>query len=215
MTSLEPALIALARRLESPNHEIAITTTELGGLLGVSQQTASRYLAELENSGWIERRRSGRGYALKLTPDGANVLRGIHSNLGRLLESKARRKYEGTVVSGIGEGAYYVGEYADRIRGITGYTPYHGTLNLRFEGGRPRLTAYETVNVDEFKSGDRSFGRAALTPVTLRVKGAKVRCHAIVPERTHHENDLELVAKHNLRRRYNLKDGDKAIVEVN
>jgi riboflavin kinase len=214
MVSLEPVLLALAGRLKSPSGTVSLTTTELGEMLGVSQQTASRYLSELESRGWITRSRAGRGFEVKLTSEGVDVLREIHSGLGRLLHPKVNEMFEGVIVSGMGEGAYYVREYADKIKEAVGYRPYYGTLNVRINGGRPDLRGYRTIKVGGFKSGDRSFGRIELTSVTLTVRGHKIRCHAIVPERTHHEKDLELVSRHNLRRGYDLKDGDKATIVV-
>ncbi|MFH1404105.1 MAG: DUF120 domain-containing protein [Candidatus Altiarchaeota archaeon] len=214
MVSLEPVLIGIGGRLKSTNDSLRITTTELGGMMGVSQQTASRYINELEANGWIERRRFGKGFEVKLTQEGVMILKGIYGRLGSLLESKNRGHYEGRIVSGIGQGAYYIKEYAKRIRGITGYEPYPGTLNVKFDEGRPDLTQFVLGQVDAFKTGNRTFGKASLTPVTLTVRRTRIMCHAIVPERTFHDKDLELISKHNLRRKYGIKDGDKATVTL-
>jgi len=215
MISLEPVLLALASRIRSPDESLSLTTTELGHMLGVSQQTASRYLTAIESKGWVERRPSGRGFTLSLTPEGLGVLRNIHCGLGRLLQKKSVKSFKGAIVSGIGEGAYYIGEYAGRIEEALGYMPYYGTLNIKFTGGKPDLTAYRIASVGKFKSGQRSFGGVDLVPVKLEVRGHTVGCHVIIPERTHHKKDLELIAKDNLRRRYGLKDGDAATVTIN
>jgi riboflavin kinase, archaea type len=214
MVKLEPVLLALASSLGHSGGSATLTTSEFGVLVGVSQQTASRYLKALEARGWIVRSRGGRAFDVKLTSEGVAVLRGIHSGLGRFLEPDIKRSYEGVIASGIGEGAYYVGEYAGRIEEAVGYRPYSGTLNVKFEGGKPDMNIENTVDVPQFSSGSRSFGRVGLTPVRLHVKGKTVYCHVIIPERTHHKRDLELVCRYNLRRKLGLRDGDKAILTL-
>ena len=207
---LEHALVVLASKIGSSSGSIEVTTAELGRLLGVSQQTASRYVVELAGKGWVERVRSGRGYSLRLSGEGVSVLQNIHTTIGRFLDSRLKQSYEGTVVSGIGEGAYYVGEYAERIRKAVGYRPYAGTLNVRIGGGRPNMNTPQTLDVLGFMSHGRSFGRVGLTPVKLHIQRKTISCHVIIPERTHHKVDLEVIAKENLRDKYGLKDGEKA-----
>jgi riboflavin kinase, archaea type len=214
MTSLEPVLVALARRQGSRGKALELTTAELGGIMGVSQQTASRYLKELDGAGLIRRVRSGRGFEVRMSPEGADVLRGIHSSIGAFLELESRQSFDGAVASGIGEGAYYVGEYAERIHKAVGYSPYPGTLNIRFDGEKPWLKTKKTVDIPGFSSGGRSFGGVGLTPVRLQVRKKAIDCHVIIPERTHHRRDIELVAAKNLRETYGLEDGDKAVVTL-
>ncbi|MFH1055734.1 MAG: DUF120 domain-containing protein [Candidatus Altiarchaeota archaeon] len=214
MLSYEFVLYCLAGRLKSPSGRLSMSTSEFGLLFSVSQQTASRYLRGLESLGWVERRQNGRGFTLNLTSEGVAVLKGMHINIGKFLESKAPQAFEGKVVSGIGEGAYYVRQYADRIEEALGYRPYYGTLNIRFEGGKPELAAYKTDYVSGFRSDNRSFGKAELVEVILSVGNHEIGCHAILPERTHHKKDLELIARHNLRRKYGLADGQKVLVSV-
>jgi riboflavin kinase, archaea type len=214
MVNLEPVLLALASRLKSTTDDVSLTTTELGDLLDVSQQTASRYVSTLESMGWIERKLAGRGFTLKLTPQGLEVLRGIHENLGRLLESKSVKSFSGVLTSGIGEGAYYIKEYADKIEETIGYRPYFGTLNVQFTQGKPDLRAYKSAVISAFKSGDRSFGAVYLIAVRLNVSGKSIDCYVIVPERTIHKRDLELIAEHNLRKKYGFRDGEPATISV-
>jgi riboflavin kinase, archaea type len=214
MVSLEPVLIALARRIGHSGGSATLSTSELGKLAGVSQQTASRYLGMLDDAGWISRGRSGRGFEVRLTADGVSVLRGIHSGIGEFLEPDVKRSFEGRIASGIGEGAYYVGEYASRIEQAVGYRPFPGTLNVRFGDDKPELTSKGTIDVEGFESGGRSFGRVGLTPIRLHLKGRHVDCHAIIPERTHHRRDIEIVSGDNLRKKHGLRDGDKALITL-
>jgi riboflavin kinase, archaea type len=212
MIAFESVLVALAGQVGSSGGSAEVSTAELGRLLGVSQQTASRYLKGLEERGLIRRVRSSRCFTVKLTPEGITVLRGIHANIGRFLDSELKQSFEGVIASGIGEGAYYVGEYADRIMEAVGYRPYPGTLNVRFRGEKPNMNTDRTVDIEEFTSGGRTFGRVGLTPVKLHVMGRTIECHVIIPERTHHRRDIELIAKDNLRRKHRLEDGADAVI---
>jgi riboflavin kinase, archaea type len=210
MVSLEPSLVALARKQGASSKAADLSTAEFGRLLDVSQQTASRYLKELETMGLVERARSRRGFTIKITSEGISVLRRIRSDIGSFLDPEVKTTFQGTIESGIGEGAYYVGEYASRIQDAVGYKPFPGTLNVRFKGEKPDMNTDRTIDIPGFDSGGRSFGRVGLTPVTLHVGGKTIACHVIIPERTHHHRDIELVAKDNIRKKYRLKDGDKA-----
>jgi riboflavin kinase, archaea type len=191
-----------------------LTTKELGLSLNVSQQTASRYLMALEGEGLIRKERLGRGFHIRLTHEGVEHLRLVHSGLSSFLDIESERVYEGIIVSGIGEGAYYISEYSSRIREALGYRPFNGTLNIRFSEGRPLFSSEKTVHVRAFKKGGRSFGAVSLTPVIIRLGDASVRAHVIVPERTHHRRDVELVARDNIRSKYSVKDGDRVLLTV-
>ncbi len=212
MVSLEPVLVVLAVRLGKSGNTANLTTAELGGLLGVSQQTASRYMGLLEGRGLAQRVKAGRGFNVKLTAAGVAELRRLHGSLGVFLDSDLKKSFEGVISSGIGEGAYYVGTYADRILESVGYRPYPGTLNVRFVGDKPVAATEKTVVIEGFVLGERTFGRVALTPVRLHLRRHSIDCHVITPERTHHTRDLELVSGDNLRARYGIMDGDKATV---
>lgn len=210
MVYLEHILLALA--IKRQNAEV--TTSQVGELLGVSQQTASRYLRDLEGGGFIQRVKAGREFNIKITSSGLSVLRQVHSDLGRFFGSEIKQSYNGVIASGIGEGAYYIREYSERIEKAVGYRPFLGTLNVRIEGGRPSLESPDTVDIVGFTSGTRTFGRVSLTPIKLHVRKQSINCHAITPERTHHTKDLELIAKNNLRMKYGLEDGEKATITI-
>ena len=202
----------MAEKAGSSSKSVDLTTGELGDVLGVSQQTASRYLKGLEDRKWILRAKTGRAFTISFTPEGVKVLRKIHSSIGRFLESDIKQSFDGVIASGIGEGAYYVKEYASRIEEALHYRPYLGTLNVRFKGEKPDMDTEKTVDISGFSSGARSFGRVGLTQVELHVKGHTILCHVIIPERTHHRRDVELIAADNLREKYRLIDGDEAVI---
>ena len=193
--------------------EVIFTTTELAKLLGASQQTASRHLIELEKLGLIHRVRLGRRESIKITDTGVKHLDRMFITLKRAFEmKKAETTFEGTVFSGMGEGAYYVSQEAYRQQFVSklGFQPYPGTLNLRVRKEDQEevrfLEASPFILIEGFTDGGRSFGPAKcfLTKIAEKVDGA-----LILPVRTHYSGDVvELISPKFLREQLHLKDGD-------
>jgi len=193
--------------------EVIFTTTELAKLLGASQQTASRHLIELEKLGLIHRVRLGRRESIKITDTGVKHLDKMFITLKRAFEmKKAETIFEGTVFSGLGEGAYYVSQEAYKQQFVSklGFQPYPGTLNLRVRKEDQEevrfLEASPFVLIEGFTDGGRSFGPAKcfLTKIAEKVDGA-----LILPVRTHYSGDVvELISPKFLREQLHLKDGD-------
>ena len=79
-----------------------ISTEYLAGKLGASQQTASRYLIELEAKGWIDRTITPEGCLIKITNSGARELNELYSTLRILMEAAYPPSItlEGTVFKG-------------------------------------------------------------------------------------------------------------------
>jgi len=193
--------------------EVIFTTTELAKLLGTSQQTASRHLIELEKLGLIHRVRLGRRESIKITETGIKHLDKMFITLKRAFEmKKAETIFEGTVFSGMGEGAYYVSQevYKQQFVSKLGFQPYPGTLNLRVRKEDQEevrfLEASPFILIEGFTDGGRSFGPAKcfLTKIAEKVDGA-----LILPVRTHYSGDVvELISPTFLREQLHLKDGD-------
>jgi riboflavin kinase len=126
---------------------------------------------------------------------------------------------EGTVFTGLGEGAYYISKEKYRKQFIEklGFDPYPGTLNLRLTTdydvkARNELEAYPAVELEGFTSEDRTFGSVKCYPVTIenKVKGALISAL-----RSHYDASvLEIIAAVPLRKHLSLKDGHKVKVEV-
>jgi riboflavin kinase, archaea type len=198
-----------------------ISTEYLAQKLGASQQTASRYLIELERKGWIKRSITHDGCLIKIEPQGTSELQKLLSNLRSLMNAAypPTVTLEGTVFTGLGEGAYYIGRenYRKQLRERLGFDPYPGTLNLKLSSDydiktRSELDAYPALEVKGFQNGERSFGTVRCYPVTINneVKGA-----LITALRTHYDASvLEIIAPVCLRKQLNLKDGNKVKVEV-
>jgi len=195
---------------------VVLTSGEVGGQLGVSQQAADRYLLALEKRGLLQRTIAHRKQRLTLTAPGVELLRKEYHVYRRIFEGPARVRFRGTVASGLGEGRYYLSQpgYVLQFTERLGYTPYPGTLNLRL---RPEdmtrvgsVKDWKGLRIDGFPAGGRTFGGA--TCYGARLSGRP--CHLIVPDRTHHRDVVEFIAKEFLREALHLTDGDLLDVEI-
>ena len=199
--------------------EVIFTTTELAKLLGASQQTASRHLIELEKMGLIRRVKLGRRESIKITGNGVKHLDSMFLTLKQAFEmKKTETVFEGTLFSGLGEGAYYISQdgYEQQFVTKLGFQPYPGTLNLRVrEEDREDVRLLEAspfVLIEGFTNGGRSFGPAKcfLSKMEDTVEGA-----LILPVRTHYSGDVvELISPKFLREQLHLKDGDNVKVRA-
>jgi riboflavin kinase len=198
-----------------------ISTEYLAEKLGISQQTASRYLIELERKGWIKRTITPEGSLIRIDDAGIRELQKLHQNLRLWIEAAYPPSItlEGTVFTGLGEGAYYTTKEVYRKQFIEklGFDPYPGTLNLKLTTDydlktRMELEAYPAIEIQGFKNTDRTFGIVKCYPTTI---GNKVKGAMISALRSHYDNSvLELIAPVNLRKQLKLKDGQKLKVEI-
>jgi riboflavin kinase len=198
-----------------------ISTEYLSEKLGTSQQTASRYLIELERRGWIHRTITHDGCLIKIEPSGIAELQKLYSNLKVLMENSypPNVTLEGTVFTGLGEGAYYITKdhYRKQFIEKLGFEPYPGTLNLKLNGdydvkARMELEAYPAIEVEGFKNEDRTFGVVKCYPILIdnKIKGA-----LITALRSHYDASvLEIIASVCLRKHLSLRDGTKVKIEV-
>ena len=187
----------------------------------ISQQTASRYLIELETEGWIQKTTTPEGSLIRISEAGIQELQKLYTNLRLLIEAAYPPSItlEGTVFTGLGEGAYYITKehYRKQFMEKLGFDPYPGTLNLKITTEydlktRTELEAYPAVEIQGFKNEDRTFGLVKCYPAKIdnKIKGA-----LILALRSHYDRSvLELITPVNLRKHLNLKDGNKVKVEI-
>jgi len=198
-----------------------ISTEYLAGKLGTSQQTASRYLIELDNEGLIRRTITPEGCLIKITDNGVKELKKLYSNLRFLMEAAYPPSItlEGLVFTGIGEGAYYISkeQYRKQFIEKLGFDPYPGTLNLKLTTDydiktRSELESYPAIEIEGFRNEDRTFGSVKCYPAIIenKVKGALV-----LALRSHYDASvIEVIAPVFLRKHLKLKDGHKVKAEV-
>jgi len=198
-----------------------ISTEYLAEKLGMSQQTASRYLIELDRKRWIERTITAEGCLIRITDSGVKELQKLYSNLRYLMEIAYPPSVtlEGTVFTGLGEGAYYISkeQYRKQFIEKLGFDPYPGTLNLKLTTDydiktRAELEAYPAIAIDGFVNENRTFGSVKCYPVTIE---NKERGALILALRSHYDTSvLEIISPVPIRKHLKLKDGHKVKVEV-
>lgn len=206
-------LYHLSKSLKTRDGVLRVSSSQLGDLLGVSQQTASRYLISLEKKGLVKRRRIALGQEITLTEKGVELLWEVNLDLQRFFSSTAKKEViEGLVSKGIGEGAYYIKEYSDEIKKRLNFTPFPGTLNVKFTGEFDLERLAPNI-IRGFRREGRTFGLIRYAPVRLHAENKFEDCYLVVPVRTHHRDVLELISEYNLRSRLSLEDNDKVLVE--
>jgi len=202
------------------NNFISITTSTLGKSIHRSQQAASKHLLELEQDGSIERIMSGRKISVKLTQKGYDQIADLYNLLQKSLESvPSSIELRGTLVSGMGEGAYYMSlkGYTKQFSTKIGYIPFPGTLNVKLDKKEyvealRQLNGFEGTKIDGFSDGKRTYGWVKCYFCTIN---DKIDGHLILLERTHHDNSIvELISETDIRKKSSLKNGSKITIKI-
>ena len=199
---------------------VSITTSSLGKSIKKSQQAASKHLLELEQNQFIERIISGRNISVKITSKGYSEMVKLSAILQKSLDSSPSFvELKGTLVSGMGEGAYYMGlkGYTKQFQSKIGYVPYPGTLNVRLDQKihQEAIKQFETLNgvkIKSFSDGKRTYGWVKCFTAKLN---NSINCELIILERTHHDDSIiELISKSCIRKTAKLKDGSKVSIKI-
>lgn len=199
---------------------VSITTSSLGKSIKKSQQAASKHLLELENDGFIERIIQGRQTSVRITSKGFSQLVKLSDHLQNTLKSfPSYLELKGTLVSGMGEGAYYMSlkGYTKQFKTKIGYIPFPGTLNVKLEKKEHIEALYhfdslDGIKINGFSDEKRSYGWVKCFQGKLN---KKINCNLIRLERTHHDPSIiELISKTNIRRSEKLSDGSKVTITI-
>jgi riboflavin kinase len=191
-------------------NRIEISSLELAKQLETSQQTASRYLVELDKKGMITRELGIKKQLILITNLGEGVLQEEHLQYQQIFELTDRVLFKGKVVSGLGEGRYYTEQsgYVEQFKDKLGFVPFPGTLNVEIEyveRNKLRLLKdHRAINIDEFKTKNRTFGGVRC----FRAKIDGTDGAIVLPVRSHYSNVLEFISKDFLREKLSIKDGD-------
>ncbi|MEJ2294825.1 MAG: CTP-dependent riboflavin kinase, partial [Candidatus Lokiarchaeota archaeon] len=126
---------------------------------------------------------------------------------------------------GIHEGGFYVAikGYFQQFKEKLGFEPYKGTLNLKLSDTdnellREKMKTINPIIIEGFKDLNREYGPVKCYDVVISRmddKNNKRKAAILDIQRTHHKgNIIEILAKPYLRDYFNLRDGDKLIIEV-
>lgn len=213
-------ILYILAKLGAMNKTLEIDTKTLSKYINASQQTASRRVIELYKKGYIQRTFSKRKQTLMLTNKSIELLKEIYMNLHIVFNSITDFQFEGTVFTGLGEGAFYVSLpfYKQQFIAKLGFTPYPGTLNLRLKSvndiiNRKNLEFFPSINIDGYSNGSRTYGSAKCYPALVN---DSIKAAIIICSRSHYGPDvLEILSQSNLRKDLNLSDGDIVRISVN
>ena len=199
---------------------VPITTSSLAKGIHKSQQAASKHLLELEKDGCIERIMKGIKLSVKITSKGHSEMVKLSSILKSSLDSfPSFVELKGILVSGMGEGAYYMSlkGYTKQFKSKINYIPFPGTLNVKLSKKEYVETSlqFRTLNgvlIKSFSDDKRTYGWVNCFKEKLH---HSVDCHLIILERTHHDNSIiELISKSNIRKSGKLRDGSKLTIKL-
>ncbi len=219
--SFEFGKVFLLLELTEENADVSpveITLEELSERLGRKEEIVSRWLDELLEQGFVKRESNETSEKLALTQDGLKVLTNIWERLRDIFcEGSEKIELKGEVVSGLGEGGYYIGQegYQTQFKEKIGFKPYPGTLDLKLSPSSLKLKKWlkmrDGVEIEGFSTEERSFGPAKAFPSKIKDEEAAI----VLPYRTHHEeNILEIISPIELRKEFELEDGDELKIEV-
>lgn len=194
---------------------VRVSSREVAENVDISPQTAIRKLKKLKDKDLIKLDVEPNFHSIKIDEKGLKKLNNLYNNLKNIL-NKESNVIIGELVSGLGEGKYYISrdKYKKRFTENLGFDPYPGTLNIMAHFPRDPyvvLGDLEPIIVPGFKTEDREFGDVRCYKVEIReIEGA-----IVVPSRTHHPpRELEIIAPNYLRGKLNLEDGDEIKLEV-
>ncbi|MCX6707624.1 MAG: CTP-dependent riboflavin kinase [Candidatus Woesearchaeota archaeon] len=200
------------------HEEVRIPTSRLAGKIGLSQQSASRIMKDMENRGLVSRKVFADGQVVKIESRGLELLKERYSLLNSIF-SKKKLAISGALVSGVGEGRYYIGlkGYRKQFKDKLNFLPYSGTLNIKVDKrtGSQINALPEFIMIDGFSTKKRSFGGLRLAKAKIEHGNRQILAAVIKPFRTVHGDDiLEIIAPYFLREKLKIKDGDKVRIVV-
>jgi riboflavin kinase len=185
-------------------------------MLDMSQQSASKRILELLDGGFISRDLGARRQRIRLTDKGVDMLRKEYTEYQRIFEMKDELVIKGTVITGMGEGQYYVTQpgYQEQFTEKLGFTPYEGTLNVKVNPSEVHkvdtLRQTKAIIVKGFERNGRTFGDVQCHLATIQ----NIECAVVIPSRSHYSDVLEILCKYHLRRTLGLNDSDPIEVRV-
>lgn len=191
-------------------NKIEISSIELAKQLDTSQQTASRYLLELDKKNMISREFGIKKQLIQINSQGEDILQKEHLQYQQIFQLTNRVVFKGRVVFGMGEGRYYTEQdgYVTQFKQKLGFIPYPGTLNVEIEyidRNKLRLLKnHSAIDIDEFQTKNRTFGGVKCFRAEINGIDAAI----VLPLRSHYSNILEFISPEFLRKKLNINNDD-------
>ncbi len=210
---LKPYLLQTLKELAmlgGVENKIEISSFELAKQLDTSQQTASRYLVELDKKALIDREMGIKKQIISINDKGVAVLEKEYLDYQRVFEISDKIYFTGELVSGFGEGRYYTSQkgYMQQFKEKLGFKPYPGTFNVEIkqvEKNKLRmLKKHEGIHISSFKNDNRTFGDV----VCYHASVDGLRGAVVLPIRSHYSSVVEIISKFFLREELDVDDGD-------
>ena len=199
-------------------NRIEVSSIQLAEKIDSSQQTASRYLLELDKNKYISREMGIKKQLIHITEKGSDALQKEYLLYQHIFALPRYIHFSGTIVSGMREGTYYTSQqgYITQFEEKLGFIPHPGTLNIEIdpvEKNKLRFLRQESgIEILPFETENRSFGGVKCFPACINNQNTAL----IFPLRGHYSNILEFIAPFYLRDRLGLIDGDivKVVVTI-
>lgn len=216
---MKPYLLQMLKELAllgALTNRVEISSQELALQLHTSQQTASRYLLELDNKNLIRREMGIKKQLLHITSNGRDILQDEYHQYQHIFEMPSRIHFTGIIVSGMGEGTYYITQkgYVDQFKEKLGFIPHPGTLNVKIkdiERNKLRLLKHQpSITINPFETNNRTFGEVKCFPALIN----NIPTILVLPARGHYSTVLEFISSKYLREIIPVKDGDNVSIIV-
>ena len=195
---------------------ISLSSRELGEMLDMSQQSASKRILELLENNLIDRDLGARKQRIKITSIGHDALRREYNDYRRIFELTDHIILHGNVRDGMGEGGYYINQpgYMRQFEEKLGYRPFFGTLNVAIDkddvGKLDIVKNTAGILIEGFTDDKRTFGDV----IAYRAKIPNTDCAIVIPARSQYVDVIEIICKYHLRRTLSLSTGDRLDVHV-
>lgn len=182
------------------------------------EKWVSQAIDTLSNQNLIKTEEHEKGRKIKITEKGLNLATSLWRQLQKqYFQNLQELKLKGKVVSGLGEGSYYINQsgYQKQFKQKLGFKAYPGTLDLKLKPSHLKMKKWledeKGIDIKGFETEERSFGPVKCFEASVKEKKAAI----VLPKRTHHEEDiLEIISPTELRKEHNLEDGDELEIEV-
>ncbi len=216
---MKPYLLQTLKELAllgAMQNKIELSSYELAQKLQTSQQTASRYLLDLDTLQMITRELGVKKQLIQITTVGTEVLETEYARYKQIFELSSKVVFKGKLISGMGEGKYYTAQkgYAEQFEKHLGFVPFPGTFNVEIEyieRNKLRLLRnFPGIVIDEFQAENRTFGGVVCFKATINGNDGAI----VLPKRSHYTTILECISPYHLREKLQLRDGDEVEVIV-